>query len=392
MKVLHITPAFYPATYWGGPIYSLYGLCSALAKNSQVMLKVLTTDAAGPRRSDSVSVTGFPMLYPGGYEVFVCRRWWAGTVSPGMFLRLWPMIRWADIVHLTAVYSPPTIPTLLICRLLGKPIVWSPRGALQRWEGATKLLAKGIWERICNAFLYRGKCVLHVTSREEAADSVARIPNARVEIIPNGVDVPEALPARDWLPGGRLRLLYMGRLHPIKGIENLLQALKLLEDETVTLKICGNGDAAYSFALMELTHQLGLERSVSFLGHVDGKEKLNVFMQADVCVVPSHTENFGMVVAEALAHAVPVIASQGTPWAGVEARDCGLWVNNSPESLVAGIESIRHKALPEMGMRGRDWMKEEFSWAAIAGTMFIIYTDLARNGARLRHEGETVRG
>ena len=332
------------------------------------------------------------MLYPGGYEAFFCRRLWAASVSPGMLLRLWPMIRWADVVHLTAVYSPPTIPALLICRLLGKPIVWSPRGALQRWEGTTKPLAKRAWEGICNALISDNSCIMHVTSKQEAIDSQARIPKARAEIIPNGVEIPDALPAREWLPCGRLRLLYMGRLHPIKGIDNLLRALKLLEDESIVLEICGNGDAAYLLGLQEIVHQLGLKRCVSFRGHVDGKDKLNAFMQADVCVVPSFTENFGMVVAEALAYAVPVIASQGTPWAEVEARDCGLWVNNSPESLVAGIESIRHKTLPEMGMRGRDWMKEEFSWAAIAGKMVVIYTDLTRNGARLRHEGATGSG
>lgn len=233
---------------------------------------------------------------------------------------------------------------------------------------------------------------MHVTSKQEAVDSEVRIPNASVEIVPNGVDIPEALPEREWLPGGRLRVLYIGRLHPIKGIENLLRALKLLEDETVTLEICGSGDAAYSLGLRELVHQLGLGRCVSFRGHVDGGDKLNTFMQADVCVVPSFTENFGMVVAEALAHAVPVIASQGTPWVELEARDCGLWVNNSPESLAQAIGCIRDKTLSEMGVRGRDWMKEKFGWAAIAEKMFSIYTDLTKSYAKFRHERETVGG
>jgi glycosyltransferase involved in cell wall biosynthesis len=376
MKILHITPAYYPATYWGGPIYSLYGLCNALAKMRGITLRVLTTDAAGPSRSASVKVTGFPMLYPGGYEVFFCRRLWAASVSPGMFLRLWPMIRWADVVHLTAVYSPPTIPTMLICRLLGKPVVWSPRGALQRWEGATKPSAKRAWEWICNALVSRKDCVLHVTSEQEAVDSEARIPKARAEIIPNGVDIPEALPARKWLPGGRLRVLYIGRLHPIKGIENLLRALKLQEDSTVSLTICGSGDESYLRGLKELVHQLGLDECVSFQGHVDGKEKLNAFMKGDVCVVPSFTENFGMVVAEALAHAVPVIASHGTPWAGVEKHACGLWVDNSQKGLSDAISLIRHKPLVEMGARGKAWIKGAFSWETIAGQMFCTYRSL----------------
>src|SRR5215467_15665864 len=114
LKLLQITPAFYPATYWGGPIYSVYGLCNALAKNAEVELRVLTTDTAGPQLSESVDVTGFPMNYPPGYEVFFCHRQWGASYSTEMFRRLWSMIRWADVVHLTGVYSPPTIPTLLL--------------------------------------------------------------------------------------------------------------------------------------------------------------------------------------------------------------------------------------------------------------------------------------
>lgn len=373
VRIVHVTPAFYPATYWGGPIYSVYGLCNALASMPGMTLRVLTTDSAGPSRSDTVEVSAFPMPYAGGYDVFFCRRLWAASVSPGMFLRLWPMIRWADVVHLTGVYSPPTIPTLLICRLLGKPVVWSPRGALQRWEGTTKPLFKKAWEWICNALLKPGRCILHVTSKQEAAVSEARISKAVAKLVPNGVDIPEALPDRVWLPDGKLRLLYLGRLHPIKGIENLLRALTTLEDGSVSLAICGSGDEAYSLGLRQMVRELGLERCVSFQGHVDGEEKKNIFMQADVCVVPSFTENFGMVVAEALAHGVPVIASRGTPWAEIEEKRCGLWVDNSPESLAQAIVQIRAMELSEMGKRGRDLMKTVYDWNAIALAMQNIY-------------------
>lgn len=377
VKIVHVTPAFYPATYWGGPIYSVYGLCNALANINAVTLRVVTTDSAGPSRSDAVEVSAFPMRYAGGYDVFFCRRWWAASVSPSMFLRLWPMIRWADVVHLTGVYSPPTIPTLLICRLLGKPVVWSPRGALQRWEGTTKPLFKKAWEWICNALIKPGRCILHVTSKHEAAVSVARISKAVAELVPNGVDIPEALPDRVWLPDGKLRLLYLGRLHPIKGIENLLRALTTLDDGSVSLAICGSGDEAYSLGLRQMVRELGLERCVSFQGHVNGEEKKNVFMQADVCVVPSFTENFGMVVAEALAHAVPVVASRGTPWAEVEKHGCGLWVENTPESLAVALGEIKSRDLAEMGKRGRAWMARQFSWDSVANRMLNLYERLA---------------
>ena len=378
MNVLHITPTFYPATYWGGPIYSVYGLCNALAKIPGVTLKVLTTDAAGHSRSDSVQVTSFPMHYSDGYEVYFCRRWWGASFSPSMVLKLWPMIRWADVVHLTAVYSPPTIPTLLMCRLLGKPVVWSPRGALQRWDGSTKPIVKIVWEKICNTLINPGRCFLHVTSEAEAVVSVERMPKAIVKLIPNGVNAPEILPDRTWLSDGKLRLLYIGRLHPIKGIENLIHALKVLNDESATLAIYGSGNEAYTLSLHQLVYELGLDQRVKFHGHVEGKEKTKAFMLSDMCIVPSFSENFGMVIAEALAHGVPVIASKGTPWKKLEQHDCGFWVENDPKILAAVILNVDRDSLSTMGGCGRSWIKKEFNWSVIGYQMYSVYESMKK--------------
>jgi hypothetical protein len=148
VKVLHVTPAFYPATHWGGFTRSVPGLCDALAQKPAVDLKVLTTDSDGPETQQNISVKSFPKRFPAGYDVYYCRRIAGRSVSPGLLLRLWSLARWADVVHLTATYSFPTIPTLLVCRILRKPLVWSPRGALQRWPGTSRARAKSVWEKI----------------------------------------------------------------------------------------------------------------------------------------------------------------------------------------------------------------------------------------------------
>jgi glycosyltransferase involved in cell wall biosynthesis len=178
------------------------------------------------------------------------------------------------------------------------------------------------------------------------------------------------------VPGGNLRLLYLGRLHPIKGIENLFKAIKLLDDDNITLTICGNGDENYSMRLQELAHELALERCVSFKGHVEGVNKLEAFRHADVCILPSFSENFGMVVAESLAHGIPVIASQGTPWQDVEKHGCGLWVENQPEALANSIRRVRKMDLPMMGRTGRHWMNASFGWGAIGSRVFDVYEGL----------------
>lgn len=380
MRILHVTPAFYPAYIYGGPIESVYQLCRHLGQASCDVL-VLTTDANGSQAVLNVDTSREVEIEP-GLSVRYCHRIFRHTVAPVLIRVLPQYLRQADVVHITSVYSFPTIPTLLMCRFFGKPVVWSPRGALQRWEGTTKPLAKRVWEWTCNALVSRKNCVLHVTSEQEAAESKIRLPHSDNSLIPNGVDIPEVLPPRSWRPEGKLRLLYLGRLHPQKGIENLLRALRVLEDNTISLVICGRGDDAYSLSYRELVHQLGLETCVSFQGHVDGKEKLNAFMHADVCVVPSYTENFGNVIAEALAHGVPVIASKGTPWSELEKRGCGLWVDNSPAALAQSITAIRGEKCEDMGKRGRAWMQKDRGWEAVARAMFSLYQDRIKQCAK----------
>ncbi len=380
MKLLHITPTYYPATYWGGPIFSVYALNNVLSALPDLELKVLTTDSAGPQISDRLNVHGLVGTYP-DYEVIFCRRIAGASVSVEFLGRLISLIRQSDVVHLTATYSFPTIPTLIICRFLRKPLVWSPRGAIldaYDWEGARKRGIKKAWERVCNFIIRPGSVTLHVTSEDERHASLSRIPRAEAVIISNGVETLPSLPEREWLPEGRLRLIFMGRLSPKKGVENLLKTMKLMEeDQSVELTIYGTGDNHYKDSLIELAKDLDLlDKSVNFAGHVDGDDKHNAFLNADMCIIPSYTENFCMVVAEALGHGVSVVASRGTPWAEVEERDCGLWVDNSPEVLVQSIRAMRSRDLSDMGRNGWEWMKECYSWDVVGDAMHDVYAAL----------------
>jgi len=346
-----------------------------------VELRVLTTDSNGPRRQDRLEILSLPVHRPEGYDVYYCRKWLGKEFSGQLLSMLYPMIRWADVVHLTSVYSFSTIPTLLICKLLRKPVVWSPHGQLQRWEGSTRPLIKRFWEIICNRLLNPRRSVLHVTSRDEAEESRRRIARARVEIVENGVEIPNETPDRLWAPDGTLRLFFIGRLDPKKGIENLLRALKRL-DEKVSLVVCGTGDPDYASSLRMLVAELGLSGRVKFAGQVEGEEKSRAFWNADICVVPSHTENFAMVVAEALAHGVPVIASRGTPWKELVEHQCGLWVENDPSCLANAVTEMRGRNLGQMGKNGRQWMEQRFSWVTVAGRMHAVYSNLVSRAAK----------
>jgi glycosyltransferase involved in cell wall biosynthesis len=145
---------------------------------------------------------------------------------------------------------------------------------------------------------------------------------------------------------------------------------------TSSLVIAGAGEQQYSDTIRARVRQLGLSENVRMVGHVDGEDKERLFDNADVLVVPSHTENFGMVVAEALAHGIPVIASRGTPWKRLEEMGCGLWVDNSPASLASAIMRISSMPLRQMGLRGKDWMQKEFAWDYVAEEMIRVYRNI----------------
>lgn len=379
MNVLHIAPFFWPATYWGGPVVTNYSLCNRLAAMPGINIKVLTVDAAGPRVSQRVRVDKFPIRFPAGFDVYFTRRVFGRGVAPGLLLRLLPMIRWADVVHLHDVYSFPTIPTLLLCRVWRKPLVWSPHGALKTahdWQDTRRPRLKKIWEGVCNAILPE-RCVLHVMSEAERTATLARLPKATAVVVPNGVDFPRDMPTRQWRPNGTMRVLYVGRISREKAIENLLAALGHLNDDSITLDVCGAGDNRYFEDLHQLRRSLRLVQRVNFRGHVDREAKLRAFLEADVCVVPSHSESFAMVVAEALAHGVPVIASTGTPWAELEEKGCGLWVDNTPTKLAEVIRRFRSMDLPAMGERGRSWMERNYAWETIAARYKSLYNEIA---------------
>jgi glycosyltransferase involved in cell wall biosynthesis len=370
MKVLHVVPSFHPAYIYGGPIRSTFELCRHLVKLG-CEVRVLTTDANGLTQTLNVEKSKEVEL-PEGFRVRYCPRRQRHSVSP-MLVRLLPSyVRWADVVHLTGVYNFPTFPTIWRSRSLRKPLIWSPRGTLQRWEGSSRVGAKKVWDSLWYYTADRADLTMHVTSEQEYRETWARFPKLRMAMIPNGVDVPANLNRIERQE--ELRLLFVGRLDPKKGIESLLEACSLLGSEVPwRLAIAGWGSADYVSQLKERIHTLGIERRVEMLGEVLSEAKKRLFESSDVTLVPSHTENFAIVVAEALAHGVPVIASKGTPWTRLDDLKCGLWVDNDPKTLADAIRRISTMPLQDMGSIGREWMRNEFSWQSVTEQMRNLY-------------------
>jgi glycosyltransferase involved in cell wall biosynthesis len=222
---------------------------------------------------------------------------------------------------------------------------------------------------------------LHATSEEEYEDIRRLGFRVPVAIIPNGVTMPAVVqrPSKD------LRsFLYLGRLHPEKGLENLLHAWSQIESKLGgwCLRIVGPDPIGYRFELEALSRKLKLNK-VFFDEAVVGELKSRVFNESEVLVLPSPSENFGMVVAEALAAEVPVIATNGTPWSDLSTRRAGWYCGTSAKDIADTLQLAAATHWCErrkMGKCGREWMRSSYGWDSVAGKMATTYRWLFEGG------------
>jgi glycosyltransferase involved in cell wall biosynthesis len=255
-----------------------------------------------------------------------------------LFLKIIPEIKKANILHITSLFYPLS----WWCagwKILFNPetqLVWSVRGELHE-----QAFSYSTWKKKLVFYfiklIFRKKAVFHSTSDEESIKIFNRLGrDIRLIQLPNFL----YLPSRS---NGQLTktILYLGRIHPIKGIGNLIHAFAGMENKSgFKLIIAGNSNNPYGEELRKLVQDLKLNDEVHFVGHLEGDDKEELLSKAHVLVLPSHSENFGNVVIEALAHGTPVIASQNTPWKILNEIKSGSWSPNDPTSLRVQLESI----------------------------------------------------
>ena len=171
-------------------------------------------------------------------------------------------------------------------------------------------------------------------------------------------------------------VLFLSRIHPVKGLDNLINAWALVGREDWHLTIAGPVvDRGYFDSLKGLIERLDVGRSVTFRGELSGESKSDAYGAADLFILPSFTENFGVVVAEALAHGVPVIATKGAPWSSLLEYRCGWQVEIGVEPLAKALEeamALSDAERGEMGSRARQ-LAERFDWNTVTGQFVEIY-------------------
>lgn len=287
-----------------------------------------------------------------------------------------------DIIHSHGVWLMPNLYPAWASSRYRRPHVVSPRGMLTPVALRFSRRAKQMLWALVQGPAVRNAACLHATSElefRELRDFGLRQP---IAIIPNGIDLPAERPA---VQSNDRTLLFLGRIHPKKGIENLLLAWRQVAPAFPDwrLKIVGRDEDEHQARLEGLVADLSIPR-VAFVGARYGKEKQAEYQAAELFILPSHSENFGMTVAEALSHGVPVITTTGTPWAKVVDTGCGWWVTPNAEGLEAALRDALTRdapALRTMGRAGRAWMERDFSWPRLAGDFEATYRWILGGGA-----------
>jgi glycosyltransferase involved in cell wall biosynthesis len=275
-----------------------------------------------------------------------------------------------DVVHSFGLWTPFHMRTALIAARRRIPFMVSPIGMLEPWSLEQKRLKKKIALWAYQRRILRRADALHATALAEA-NSIRELGIDRaIAIIPHGIDIPPNPKSSAFSePADPLKILFLSRIHPKKGIRELLEVLATLRHgRDWRLVIAGNDEGGYSHQVRKLIRILGLAGRVSMVGPVRGSEKNALFQWSDLFVLPTHSENFGIVIAEALAHGVPVITTQRTPWSELESHRCGWWVPlESAELHVALVAALSATPvlLREAGLRGRQLMIDNYSWEKI---------------------------
>jgi glycosyltransferase involved in cell wall biosynthesis len=393
MRVLHVVPTYLPATRYGGPIYSVHGLCRALAANGHDV-HVFTTNVDG--ESDSDVPLGVPVQLDGvNVWYFPSKRLRRLYWAPRMMRALKAQVPQFDVVHLHSVFLWPTWAAARVARACGTPYVLSPRGMLVRGLIRRKSRwLKSAWIRMIESPNLSNAAAIHVTSERERKDlEELGLAPSRVRIVPNGVDLEDSSPEMHLDPELEAALirgpsaLYLGRLSWKKGLDRLIRAWAQVRNGH--LLVAGNDDENLAPKLIRLIGETGLQDRVTLVArHINDKEKRALFGRARVAVLPSYSENFGNVVIEAMAASCPVLV---TPEVGamevVLASGGGEVTPGDPLNLAGRLNNCmtQPRRWQAMGDRGRSFVERNFAWHKLSGNFEELY-----RSARLERKGRAL--
>jgi len=282
-----------------------------------------------------------------------------------------------DLVHINGIWTPQNWLFQKTAQQLGIKVILSPHGMLEPY-----ILNRHRIKKKIGLLLYQHRALklvdyFHVTAKSEL-DQIRKLGYKQpTQIIANGIEIGDVIIKTEWKKVQTI--LFLSRVHPKKGLELLIEAIAKLNTKTLKIVIAGEGDQGYIESLKKLTVENNVSQQFKFVGGVYGNRKWELYRDADLFVLPTYSENFGIVVTEALSTGLSVITTTGTPWQELEIYKCGWWIDlNLPNLINAISEAINKSAeeLKEMGFRGRILVEEMYDNKVLSARMEQYYDSI----------------
>ncbi len=377
MKLLFATTHLPPDNHFGGVVQSGQTL---LANFNQLLPNVKACCIS----RDPNNVTRQNTAKPACAKSRLFHRW---GFAPGFYKMFKSMAQNADIVVINGIMTYPMTMAGMICAKTNKPYVVSLRGGLLPNAAAVKAKRKKLYYHIFMRSILAKAAAIHTTSHAELKcikDLGLKTP---VTIVPNGASLPPGNFQMESLPNSILALphdqklvLFLGRVEPIKGLDILIKAWADIVQEpahsNAVLAIAGPDHRGYTQKLKTMAHQLGIESKILFLGMIEADKKWALYRRADFFVLPSYSENFGLVVAEALSCATPVITTTATPWQEINTCNAGRCIAPEQQALTMAISQLLQMTdtqLKTMGRRGKQLVQKKYSWDMMTQKLITVY-------------------
>lgn len=384
MKVLHVIASV--ADIRGGSSRATLDMVNAL-RDVGTDAEIATTNDAGPALLDvplhqvvmyeKVPVRFFPRFSP---PVHAIREF---AFSWPLALWLWNHLDDYDLVHIHALFSMPCTLTMMLARLKNKPYIVAPHGLLCHWSLQQSASRKSAYLGLIERANLNQSAGLHLNSQLEQRELNALNLTCSNFVLSHGLHPADLIPDARQKLRTMLKLapdepivLFLSRLHPKKGLDRLISSLARLRDRRFTFVIAGSGDPIYEAEIDRLLQTTGLSDRTHKVGFVEGETKNLCLQGADLFVLTSHSENFGVVVLEALAARLPVVLTPGVALSDlIKTHQLGAVAELDEGAIATAIaELLSNPDLRQsIGNRARPLVLESYTWKAIGAQLTDIY-------------------
>lgn len=382
ITAIHVVGDLHPRS--GGTSRAVVELTNTLAESPGVSVTLLFQTLLG-----DVSLPSGPLVQR--IEATVRSRWEAMSGLPLRKALGDSIAKGApSIIHVHGLWLPLDHWAAAAARRWRTKLVIQPHGMLEPWS-----LHHGALKKRAAMMLYQRRDLraadLLVGSTETECGSFRRLGLTNpVAVVPNGVQMDSisddtASHIRDDASHMRTAL-FLSRLHPKKGLPNLIRAWARVAPQGWQLLIAGPDEGGHLQDVQVMISRLGLGQCVRYVGEVHDAAKSRIYRSADLFVLPTHSENFGIAVVEALAHGVPVITTRAAPWRELETHRCGWWIEVGEEPLVRALQeamAASDDVRRQMGARGKA-LAQRYDWKAVSRQLAETYRWILAHGDRPR--------